>query len=165
VAWNPSHVDRVVSSPEWRVRRLHRAFSTFPDRNEGLAAMNSFNLDGAVTLRTRLAAQLDALRLRRSAERISQLESYAGAGEVRDIADEAAAFEEIDVRGTLLNHDAAVIGALERARDRIDAGPYGYCGDCELAIDPKRLEALPTAHRCSECQGEHERRLAHASVR
>ena len=38
--------------------------------------------------------------------------------------------------------------ALRRIRD----GSFGPCAECESAISPKRLAAVPWAARCIECQ-------------
>jgi DnaK suppressor protein len=46
---------------------------------------------------------------------------------------------------------------IDRALVDIDAGRYGICMECEGAIAPKRLKALPFANRCVECQARTER--------
>lgn len=43
------------------------------------------------------------------------------------------------------------IADIRRALDRIDSGDYGTCARCGVDIDPRRLEALPTATRCIAC--------------
>ncbi len=40
---------------------------------------------------------------------------------------------------------------LEAALDRVAAGSYGLCCQCQVAIDPERLQADPAAVFCSEC--------------
>lgn len=40
----------------------------------------------------------------------------------------------------------------EQALARLVAGTYGICQTCGQAIDPMRLEILPTAVHCVECQ-------------
>jgi RNA polymerase-binding transcription factor DksA len=37
---------------------------------------------------------------------------------------------------------------------RMDEGVYGKCVECGNIIDPKRLEAMPTATHCWDCQNE-----------
>jgi DnaK suppressor protein len=51
---------------------------------------------------------------------------------------------------------------IDAALADIDAGRYGICVECEGAIAPKRLKALPFATRCVECQAQTER-LARAA--
>ena len=40
---------------------------------------------------------------------------------------------------------------VRRALDRIERGEYGDCLECGEPIDPRRLEADPTALRCIDC--------------
>ena len=62
-----------------------------------------------------------------------------------------------------LNRNAALLGQVTEALDRIEAGNYGVCMACENAISPKRLAALPWAALCLECQRMAESRpSAHA---
>lgn len=41
---------------------------------------------------------------------------------------------------------------IAEARRALDAGTYGRCADCGLDIPPERLEAVPEAIRCIDCQ-------------
>ena len=43
------------------------------------------------------------------------------------------------------------IHQIRKALKRISEGTYGICAQCGEEIDPKRLEALPTATRCISC--------------
>ena len=58
--------------------------------------------------------------------------------------------------------EAEAVRDVEEVRDivlaeqRIAAGRYGICIDCEAPIRFKRLDAYPTAKRCYSCQVEHE---------
>ncbi len=42
--------------------------------------------------------------------------------------------------------------AIDAALVRLDAGAYGRCTSCGRDIAPERLEALPWAALCIECQ-------------
>jgi DnaK suppressor protein len=46
---------------------------------------------------------------------------------------------------------------IEAALQRIDEGRWGQCAECERAIEPRRLEALPWAIRCAGCAEARER--------
>ena len=46
---------------------------------------------------------------------------------------------------------------IEEALRRIEAGEYGRCVDCGHWIRPARLEFVPCAIRCRECQQEWEK--------
>jgi DnaK suppressor protein len=48
--------------------------------------------------------------------------------------------------------DGLQLKLIEAALGRIDGKNYGVCEDCEEAIAPKRLEAIPWAVRCIACQ-------------
>ena len=45
-----------------------------------------------------------------------------------------------------------MLSQIEEALAKIDAGTYGTCDRCGQAIAPARLEALPYATLCVDCQ-------------
>ncbi len=47
---------------------------------------------------------------------------------------------------------------INMALQRLDAGTYGLCNECGMKIPPERLEILPYATLCVNCQVGHERR-------
>jgi DnaK suppressor protein len=51
-----------------------------------------------------------------------------------------------------VEHDFTLLRAIRAAQDRIRDGTYGICIQCDDAISPKRLAALPWAARCINCQ-------------
>lgn len=46
------------------------------------------------------------------------------------------------------------LAAVEAALERIDEGTFGGCTNCGRPIAPERLEALPWAALCIDCQRE-----------
>jgi len=53
------------------------------------------------------------------------------------------------------NHlDVMLLREIEEALARIDAGGFGTCMECDEAISPKRLQAVPWARYCVTCQEE-----------
>ena len=50
-----------------------------------------------------------------------------------------------------------MIADIDRALDRIEEGTYGVCQGCGKAISIERLEAIPSASRCAQCQSAVER--------
>ena len=46
---------------------------------------------------------------------------------------------------------------IEGALNRIEEGEYGRCIDCGQLIQPGRLEIMPHALRCRDCQGQQEK--------
>ena len=57
----------------------------------------------------------------------------------------------------LLNND---LHQVEHALSRANAGDYGLCEECGHEIPPRRLQAIPTATLCVDCQGRREVRHA-----
>ena len=70
-----------------------------------------------------------------------------------DMTQEAA---ERDVVVQILDRESALARRLRSAIDRIDDGSYGICLQCEKEIAPKRLQAIPWAELCIQCQEEAE---------
>lgn len=56
-------------------------------------------------------------------------------------------------------HETAELRDIAAALARLQAGTYGLCSDCGVAIAAERLQAYPIAHRCLDCQSlaEHHR--------
>jgi DnaK suppressor protein len=50
------------------------------------------------------------------------------------------------------------LAAVDAALARLDAGTYGLCQSCGKPIAPERLEALPSAALCIDCQRSARRR-------
>jgi RNA polymerase-binding protein DksA len=89
---------------------------------------------------------------RATVELISDLEGVVG-----DEADQAFAKTRAGVETELVDRHLRELGAIEAARERIDAGTFGVCPDCGAAIAAARLRANPAALRCTECQSRHEK--------
>ncbi len=69
-----------------------------------------------------------------------------------------------DLNLGIIDRHIQEIRDIEAARARLKEGSYGICIDCQSSIDFKRLAAYPTAKRCLECQGQHEKTYVHAST-
>ncbi|HEY6957525.1 MAG TPA: TraR/DksA C4-type zinc finger protein [Candidatus Limnocylindria bacterium] len=66
-----------------------------------------------------------------------------------DVASDLYAREELVVEEISLRRQLSLVDdALARMRD----GTYGTCVDCGKPIAPERLEAVPEAARCIDCQ-------------
>jgi DnaK suppressor protein len=78
----------------------------------------------------------DGIAIEKSAEQMDEIQ-YASE---RDLA-----IQNVDRETTLLRE---VKSALRRIQD----GSFGACTECEWAISPKRLAAVPWASRCIQCQ-------------
>ncbi len=72
--------------------------------------------------------------------------------------DELAQYRENDeVVDQLDDMTRAEIRRIEAALQRMDQGTWGICSRCEDAIEPARLEAVPTAGTCLACLAEIDR--------
>ena len=63
---------------------------------------------------------------------------------------------ERDLEFAIGEHETAELQALDAALARLDAGRYGLCTDCGVAIPKARLDAAPEAPRCLACQTQAE---------
>jgi len=63
-----------------------------------------------------------------------------------------------------LERDAKKLMQIDAALKRIDDGEFGICSDCEEAISPKRLAAMPWARYCLHCQELHDAQEATDTV-
>ena len=98
-------------------------------------------------LRRRRKAILEATRDARvehdallAAERGHELEEEAQAEQGLSDLERLGAAERLELR--------RIDAALERLQD----GHYGTCATCGVAIEARRLEALPWALRCTGCE-------------
>ena len=91
--------------------------------------------------------------IRESNAEISQIlnkdDKYNGVSDDGDIADVAC---RDSIQAAKFARHLARLRAIEEALLRIDEGTFGICEDCEEEISPGRLNAMPFAVRCVECQ-------------
>src|SRR5688500_1578246 len=80
-----------------------------------------------------------------------------GAG---DPEDAATADVLIHLNLSEIDRDAQELRAIQDALARLKRGEYGECERCGDEISPGRLEALPHATLCIECQARAERAQA-----
>ena len=73
-----------------------------------------------------------------------------------DAADTSAAHLQQDLGLALLEMSAESLRKIDDAIARLSRGSYGCCVDCECKIPQKRLEALPFAVRCRDCEAANE---------
>ncbi len=72
-------------------------------------------------------------------------------------ADDASEMFEREKNLTVLNTLRVTIEDLDSALQKVDAGTYGVCDNCGKPIGEKRIEALPSAVYCIECESALER--------
>jgi len=69
-----------------------------------------------------------------------------------DQMDEIQYATERDMAIRNVDRDFTLLRDVREALHRIHEGSFGTCLDCESAISPKRLAAVPWAARCIQCQ-------------
>ena len=69
-----------------------------------------------------------------------------------DQMDEIQYATERDMAIRNVDRDSTLLRDVREALHRIHEGSFGACLDCESAISPKRLVAMPWASRCIQCQ-------------
>jgi RNA polymerase-binding protein DksA len=79
---------------------------------------------------------------------------------VGDEVDRAVANEAYELLGRSRERMAARVRDLASALDRLKRGVYGTCELCRKPIAPARLQALPAAAFCRDCQASIERDAA-----
>jgi DnaK suppressor protein len=78
----------------------------------------------------------DGIAIEKSADQMDEIQ-YASEREL--------AIRNVDRESHLLRQVKAALG-------RVRAGTFGTCAECESAITPRRLAALPWASLCIQCQ-------------
>src|SRR5215813_7828990 len=71
-----------------------------------------------------------------------------------DSADQSVREHSMDLEGSLMNMKSDRLEQINAALQRIERGDYGICVKCGKEIDPRRLDAEPTAMTCMDCLTE-----------
>ncbi len=72
-------------------------------------------------------------------------------------ADNADAVSDFERNQAIVANSRIVLHQVRAALARLDNGVYGVCERCGKPIEPRRLEALPYATLCRDCQEVTER--------
>lgn len=70
----------------------------------------------------------------------------------QDVADKAINSYTKEFLFHLSNSDRNLLQMVAEALQRIKDGSYGQCASCGNDMNPKRLEAVPWARHCLNCQ-------------
>ncbi len=106
-----------------------------------------------IKLRQMLVKRRDALRKALAGDLSELNELNQGTGDVADFALDIA-HEEISSQ--LAEAESRELVQIDNALDRMSSGTYGRCEGCNRPIPTARLNALPYATLCIECQREEE---------
>jgi DnaK suppressor protein len=70
----------------------------------------------------------------------------------QDMADRATSAYTKEFAYSLSESDRKILILIEEALSRLDTGTYGTCVHCSLPVQEKRIEAVPWARHCLDCQ-------------
>lgn len=116
------------------------------DRNQYIVTpLDIMTMESALAMRAR--------ELARSLAQRNQITIERSADEVED----ALLADERESCAQALSQDLRLLREIEAARDRMRHNTYGVCLQCEEAIAPQRLRAIPWAANCLSCQAKSER--------
>ncbi|HZK48711.1 MAG TPA: TraR/DksA family transcriptional regulator [Thermoleophilia bacterium] len=73
------------------------------------------------------------------------------------MAENAAYTLDRQMELTLGENARHVLARIERALAKLESGSYGLCDSCGASIEAARLEAVPYAGFCIDCQRREER--------
>jgi len=76
-----------------------------------------------------------------------------------DLADKAANSYTKEFLFGMTNTDRTILSMIDAALKRIQSNEYGMCANCQEEMQQKRLEAVPWAKHCINCQEKHEQGL------
>ena len=111
--------------------------------------------DALLNLRTILIRRRDALRsaLAGDLSLLRELHSET----TGDVVDAALDTAQDEISSQLAEVESRELAHIENALERMRGGQYGACEVCSKKIPMARLDALPYATMCIECQRELER--------
>lgn len=121
-------------------------------RHEALLNLRAILVRRRDALRSALAGDLSLLKELRS-------ESPG------DLVDAAYDSTQDEISSQLAEVESRELANIENALERMKAGKYGLCEVCNGKIPMARLNALPYATMCIECQRELERSGGYAARR
>jgi RNA polymerase-binding protein DksA len=73
------------------------------------------------------------------------------------LGDAAAGTLDREIDYSLEENSGQLLVQITTALERLEAGTYGTCTNCGKPIAEERLEAMPWASLCIDCQRERER--------
>ena len=97
--------------------------------------------------------------LTRSVSKSDQDGRQADEEGTQDIADKAANAYTKEFLFHQSNDNRQILTLVNEALERIRDGSYGTCLVCNQEVQIKRLEAVPWARHCIECQGKQDQGL------
>ena len=117
--------------------------------------------DAILNLRKVLIKRRDALRKALAGD-LSLLKELRGQTS-SDVVDAALDSAQDEISSQLAEVESRELANIENALEQMRDGKYGVCETCEISIPMARLQALPYATLCIQCQREAEKSGSGAS--
>ncbi len=111
--------------------------------------------DAILNLRQVLIIRRDALRKALAGD-LSLLKELR-AQSTGDVIDAALDSAQDEISSQLAEVESRELASIENALERMREGKYGVCEGCDTSIPLARLQALPYATLCIQCQREAEK--------
>ena len=111
----------------------------------------------AVTYRKRLVAKQEELL--RQVSKSEQDGRQIDEDTTQDIADKAANSYTKEFLFHQSDDNRRILQLVSEALERLKNGSFGLCVACQEEVQVKRLEAVPWARHCIECQEKQEQGL------
>lgn len=137
-------------------RRIAKSTDKSPPSTEKPSKVKNVARKEAVTnLQQILVRRRDALRKALAGDLSSLMElRQQSSGDALDAAMDSA---QDELSSALAEVESRELAHIETALERMRDGDYGLCETCEEAIPLARLQALPYATLCIQCQREAEK--------
>ncbi|MBI5200173.1 MAG: TraR/DksA family transcriptional regulator [Elusimicrobia bacterium] len=77
--------------------------------------------------------------------------------DVGDEADQATSSQEKEMLFELSDNERVMLDQIEGSLRKMEKGAYGLCESCQKPIAKARIQAVPFARYCIQCQSSQER--------
>lgn len=101
-------------------------------------------LSKKASLSKNINTELDEMRTASEGHHLADMDDLGG-----DANDEETNYKILEI-------ESAELDQIDYALERIEAGNYGVCEECEKPINAERLRALPFASLCIACKRSQE---------
>ena len=134
-------------------RRPHRATAAVRPEPKRLSQRELRDIVHRLDVRQEsLVAAIAEERRRIDNEALPQLDADVG-----DQVDQAFVMTSVEMERGLIDRHNQELLQIAAVRERLASGVFGICVDCGEPIGAARLQAQPTAVRCTDCQWRHEK--------
>ena len=128
---------------------------TVSDRGSTFGAAMSARRDRLARMLNAKRAELFLTLQREFGERLEE-DALGSQDEKIEIGDRSVSVLGQDVELERLEMKRRELRRIDEVLERLDLGNYGLCEDCDAEIAEERLEIVPFATRCVECERRRE---------